>query len=86
MINFVKSLRTATITANSVPRCNAASNAVLTDSLSRSFQLNNHGTNSKCPLEEIGKNSVNPCTTPRTSACHHDMVMTTLPRMEVTSR
>ena len=42
-----RSLRTATTTANSVPRCNAASNAVLTDSLSRSFQSNNHGTSCK---------------------------------------
>src|SRR5437870_5141071 len=33
-----------------------------------SFQPKTNGTRMRCPLDEIGRNSVSPCTMPRTSA------------------
>src|SRR3954462_4380802 len=37
-------------------------------SAAKSFQPNSHGASRRCPLEEIGKNSVRPWTMPKTMA------------------
>ena len=52
-----------------VPKCSATSKvfSVLV-SPAKSFQLNSHGTISRWPLDEIGKNSVSPWVIPRTIA------------------
>src|SRR5215211_4493389 len=55
-------------TASSVPMCSATSNAFSTDLVSKSCQSNSHGTTIRCPDEEIGRNSVRPCTSPRMMA------------------
>src|SRR6478609_714968 len=54
--------------AISVPRWRATANAFSADCASKSFQPNSHGTSSRCPLDEIGRNSDRPCTRPSTKA------------------
>ncbi len=60
-------------TATSVPTCSATSNVLFNESFDvSSVHPNSSGRMIRCPLEEMGKNSENPCTIPRMMAWSTD--------------
>jgi hypothetical protein len=59
----IQSRQNTTSTATSVPQWSATSNAS-----PGSSHPNSQGTRMRCALEEMGRNSASPCTTPRTIA------------------